>query len=248
MCGERSPLVRHGESTGQEASATYFQPFPLGEVSMPTPFFQRLQLQPIYVAFEEIVPAASTPARVRQRAVYKDLIHKWPHFLNDAVRDTVESRLRPYRQRTWEGHLDTEDFRDLLHVFLAFKADFRRHMDAFEAYAMIKCCAALLAQMLFVDNCLKEAVSGVSHPDNQETVARLVRHLQDAGRILFGEDDRLLDYRKQGETMKASCPALDLELIDGGHMLPMTAPDRCAAFIRRIAARQHEVRWDANQA
>jgi len=33
--------------------------------------------------------------------------------------------------------------------------------------------------MLFVDNGLKEAVGGVSHPDNQETVARLVRHLQD---------------------------------------------------------------------
>ncbi len=59
--------------------------------------------------------------------------------------------------------------------------------------------------------------------------------------ILFGEDDRLLDYRKQGEAMRASCPALDLELIDGGHMLPMTAPDRCAALIRRIAARQQEV-------
>jgi hypothetical protein len=95
------------------------------------------------------------------------------------VRDSVENRLRPYRQRAWEGHLDTEDFRDLLHAFLACKTDFRRDMDAFEAYAMIKCCAALLGQMLFVDNCVKEAVGGVSHPDNQETVARLVRHLQD---------------------------------------------------------------------
>jgi pimeloyl-ACP methyl ester carboxylesterase len=58
--------------------------------------------------------------------------------------------------------------------------------------------------------------------------------------ILFGKADRLLDYRAHGEAMKASCPALDLELIDGGHMLPMTAPDRCAALIRRIAARQQE--------
>jgi pimeloyl-ACP methyl ester carboxylesterase len=59
--------------------------------------------------------------------------------------------------------------------------------------------------------------------------------------ILFGTADRLLDYRKHGLAMKASCPALDLELIDSGHMLPMTAPDRCAALIRRIAARQQEV-------
>jgi hypothetical protein len=149
---------------------------------MPTPFFQRLQLQPIYVAFEEIVPAASTPARVQQRAVYKDLIHKWPHFLNDAVRDSVESRLRPYRQRAWEGRLDTADFRDLLHAFLAFKAGFRRDMNVFDVYAMINCCAALLAQMLFVDNCIKEGVGGVSHPCNQETVIQLVCHIQDTYR------------------------------------------------------------------
>src|SRR5262245_43503803 len=102
---------------------------PVGGVSMPTPFFRRLQLQPIYVALEEIVPTTFTTARVRQRAVYKDLIHKWPHFLNDAVRDCVESRLRPYRQHAWEGQLDAEDFRNLLHAFLAFKADFRREMD-----------------------------------------------------------------------------------------------------------------------
>jgi pimeloyl-ACP methyl ester carboxylesterase len=59
--------------------------------------------------------------------------------------------------------------------------------------------------------------------------------------ILFGTGDRLLDHRKHGEAMRVCCPALDLELIDGGHMLPMTAPDRCAALIRRIAARQQGV-------
>ena len=150
---------------------------------MATPFFQRLRLQPIHVAFEEIVPAASTVARVRQRAVYKDLLHKWPHFLNDAVRDGVESRLRPYRQRAWEGILDTADFRDLLYAFLAFKVDFRRDMNAFDAYAMLNGCAALLAQMLFVDNCVKEAVGSVSHSANQDTVTQLVRHIQDTYQV-----------------------------------------------------------------
>src|SRR5262245_44210195 len=119
---------------------------------MSTPFFQRLQLPPIHVAFEDIVPAASTAARVRQRAVYTDLIHRWPLFLNGIVRDRVESRLRPYRRQAWEGHLDPEAFRALLDAFLAFKTDFRRDMDVFESYTMLNCCAALLAQMLFVDN------------------------------------------------------------------------------------------------
>jgi pimeloyl-ACP methyl ester carboxylesterase len=59
--------------------------------------------------------------------------------------------------------------------------------------------------------------------------------------MLFGKGDRLLDYHAQGEAMKVVCPALDLELMEGGHMLPMTAPDRCAALIRRVAARQQEV-------
>ncbi|HEX9867759.1 MAG TPA: hypothetical protein VGC99_04040 [Candidatus Tectomicrobia bacterium] len=146
---------------------------------MPKPFFQRLPLEPIHVAFEDIIPRASTAAQVRQRAVYKDLIHQWPHVLTAAVRDTVENRLRPYRQPAWEGHLAAEDVRDLLHTFLTFKADFRRDMDAFEAYRMINCCAALLAQMLLVDNCVKEALGRVSHLDNQDTLTRLVRHLQD---------------------------------------------------------------------
>jgi hypothetical protein len=144
---------------------------------MPTPFFHRLPLQPIHVAFEDIVPAVSTAARVRQRAVYAALIQEWPLFLNDVVRDRVESRLRPYWQPAWEGHLDTEAFHALLDVFLACKVDFRRDMEAVEAYAMLNCCAALLAQMLFVDNCVKEGIDAVSHPQNQDTVTHLIRHL-----------------------------------------------------------------------
>ena len=56
--------------------------------------------------------------------------------------------------------------------------------------------------------------------------------------MLYGRGDRLLDYRANGEALKAVLPALDLELMEGGHMLLMTAPDRCAALIRRIASRQ----------
>jgi pimeloyl-ACP methyl ester carboxylesterase len=55
--------------------------------------------------------------------------------------------------------------------------------------------------------------------------------------ILFGKGDRLLDYREQGEAMQQKCPTLDLTLIDGGHMLLLTAPDTCVDLIRRIAAR-----------
>src|SRR5882724_12080635 len=56
--------------------------------------------------------------------------------------------------------------------------------------------------------------------------------------MLFGRGDRVLDYRAQGEAMKIVCPALDLELMEGGHMLPITVPDRCVALVRRVAERQ----------
>lgn len=59
--------------------------------------------------------------------------------------------------------------------------------------------------------------------------------------MLFGRDDRVLDYRGQGEAMKIVCPGLDLELMEGGHMLPITAPDRCVALVRRVAERQQRM-------
>ena len=55
--------------------------------------------------------------------------------------------------------------------------------------------------------------------------------------ILFGHSDRILDWREHGEAMKRELPSLDLEIVEGGHMLPVTQPDVCAAFIRRIAAK-----------
>ena len=60
--------------------------------------------------------------------------------------------------------------------------------------------------------------------------------------MLFGRGDRLLDYRGQGEAMKIVCPALDLELVEGGHMLPMTQSERCIALVRRVAERQGAAR------
>jgi pimeloyl-ACP methyl ester carboxylesterase len=57
--------------------------------------------------------------------------------------------------------------------------------------------------------------------------------------MLFAKGDRILDYRRQGEAMKQTCPALDLVLLDEhGHMLPVTAPDSTAELIRRVAARR----------
>jgi pimeloyl-ACP methyl ester carboxylesterase len=55
--------------------------------------------------------------------------------------------------------------------------------------------------------------------------------------ILYGRADRILDPQIQGEALAAKLPGAKLLLLDGGHMLPITAPDRTAEFIRQAAAR-----------
>jgi pimeloyl-ACP methyl ester carboxylesterase len=56
--------------------------------------------------------------------------------------------------------------------------------------------------------------------------------------ILYGKDDRILDWRANGQALADKVRAATLQLIEGGHMLPITNPDATAAFID-TAARQH---------
>ena len=54
------------------------------------------------------------------------------------------------------------------------------------------------------------------------------------GGVLYGADDALLSAKAQGRPMTAY--KLKYEELPGrGHMLPITAPEECAAFIRKIA-------------
>jgi pimeloyl-ACP methyl ester carboxylesterase len=54
--------------------------------------------------------------------------------------------------------------------------------------------------------------------------------------IIYGRDDRILNPREQGEALAAKLPGAKFTLIDGGHMLPVTAPGVIAQFIREAAA------------
>lgn len=56
--------------------------------------------------------------------------------------------------------------------------------------------------------------------------------------ILFGTEDRVLDYRRQGLSMQGEVKDLELELLDGiGHMPQYAETARVVAFVRRIAER-----------
>jgi len=60
--------------------------------------------------------------------------------------------------------------------------------------------------------------------------------VQVAVSILYGKDDRILDWRAHGQALADKVPGARLELIEGGHMLPITNPDATAAFIDAAAA------------
>ncbi|MHB0774992.1 alpha/beta fold hydrolase [Halomonas sp. WWR20] len=54
--------------------------------------------------------------------------------------------------------------------------------------------------------------------------------------VLYGTEDHILDYQRNGCAMVQKVPDLDLELIDGlGHMIPITHPNQAASFIQRMA-------------
>lgn len=59
-------------------------------------------------------------------------------------------------------------------------------------------------------------------------------------RILYAGADNLLDARLHGERTAGEIPGAEIELVEGGHMLPFTQPELTAAFVRRAAAQQEE--------
>lgn len=55
--------------------------------------------------------------------------------------------------------------------------------------------------------------------------------------ILYAREDNLLDYRVHGEKTASMIPGAELDLMDGGHMLPFTQPEATIRFIRKVDGR-----------
>jgi len=60
-------------------------------------------------------------------------------------------------------------------------------------------------------------------------------------RILYGTSDQVLSPQLNGEALKAKTPMASLELVAGGHMLPISAPDWTAKFIKAAARSESAV-------
>jgi pimeloyl-ACP methyl ester carboxylesterase len=60
-------------------------------------------------------------------------------------------------------------------------------------------------------------------------------------RILYGEGDRVLDWRAQGEALQREVRGARLRVIPGGHMIPVTAAAATAAWLEETARAVHGV-------
>jgi pimeloyl-ACP methyl ester carboxylesterase len=58
--------------------------------------------------------------------------------------------------------------------------------------------------------------------------------------ILFGRSDAILSHERHGIAMQSRIDGLTLSLVDGGHMLPLTAPEKTARWIAEFAGRMPE--------
>jgi pimeloyl-ACP methyl ester carboxylesterase len=54
-------------------------------------------------------------------------------------------------------------------------------------------------------------------------------------RILFARDDRILNWKANGQALADNAPDATLMLIDGGHMLPVTQVEATARFVEEAA-------------
>ena len=53
--------------------------------------------------------------------------------------------------------------------------------------------------------------------------------------VLYGRQDRILNYQQHGEALKQKIPHVTLSLVDGGHMLPVTVPAMTTQWLLSIA-------------
>lgn len=53
--------------------------------------------------------------------------------------------------------------------------------------------------------------------------------------VLYGRQDAILDWRENGQALVDKVPGARLELVEGGHMLPVTQPQVVADFVERAA-------------
>jgi pimeloyl-ACP methyl ester carboxylesterase len=68
-------------------------------------------------------------------------------------------------------------------------------------------------------------------PDSLPQVQERYASLRVPVSVLYGKDDRILDWKTNGQALVDKVPGARLELVEGGHMLPVTQVEVTAEFI-----------------
>jgi pimeloyl-ACP methyl ester carboxylesterase len=81
----------------------------------------------------------------------------------------------------------------------------------------------------------------VAGPEDLSLMMQQYGSMQLPVSILYGRNDGILDPHVHGEALVAKLPGAELTLMDGGHMLPITSPERTAQFVREAEARASRI-------
>ena len=73
--------------------------------------------------------------------------------------------------------------------------------------------------------------------DDMPAIVERYASLQVPVGVLFGTGDRILDHQVHGAAMAGRLADVQVQLVEGGHMLPLTRPDEAAELVRDVARR-----------
>ncbi|MCT7307496.1 alpha/beta fold hydrolase [Ralstonia wenshanensis] len=76
----------------------------------------------------------------------------------------------------------------------------------------------------------------VSAPEDLPDMERRYASMTVPVDVLYGRGDRILNVKRQGEALKQKLDRVNLRIIDGGHMLPVTQPALTTDWVLAIAA------------
>jgi pimeloyl-ACP methyl ester carboxylesterase len=119
-------------------------------------FFNQLResKEKLKITYNDINPADEPDRKVREEAVYI-------HYIKGIGRSDMDDQLSGSRQNAITGELDLPDYKDLDAILEGYKEKAKIEQDdkkRLEAYDRVKTCAMLIAQILFVNNCIREGL------------------------------------------------------------------------------------------
>ena len=76
----------------------------------------------------------------------------------------------------------------------------------------------------------------VSVPEDLPDMERRYASMTVPVDMLYGRGDRILNVKRQGEALKQKLDRVNLRIIDGGHMLPVTQPALTTDWVLAVAA------------